>query len=238
MSLYEINGLRPDIMNATQFMVNPGSTTIWKNLTSNDNQDIEVQQPFVVDISTVGINGRDTGPMTDGIWYPYILYNPTTNVAGAVVSKGLSPDLITFPPGYTWYRKLCIGLPMHGGALDLMHMAAWPQPIVSLYTPRLVGTVMGRSTTNWQPIDLSMHKPDGARLVLLTLVVSGGEGGYGYVASSQAGVFPRLENYIHQGVTSGVRCWLLDNTMYAQLIGPTNLRMDVYLDGFEMTDPA
>jgi hypothetical protein len=240
MSLLEISGLRPDIADLTTYWVNVGSAQMWPLSTvfpvpAQPLIVVENGAPIVVDLKTDGANGRDTGQMTDGIWYPWVLYNPITSKMCGIGSKQQDPTQLTYPSGFTYFRRLNTGFPMHNGQLDFLHQGAWPQPVVSLYKPRLVASLFGRA--NWQTINLSAYRPNPARLVLLTIVTSGASGDV-FIASGPTGAYDRLCQYAAPSTNSGVRCWLLMDEMYVRVDGPAALRCDVYLDGWEMTDPA
>lgn len=239
MSIYEIFGLSPGVLSNTSIILEPGTTIVWHDNVSFDNTEVEIPEQLVCDLTKIGPNGRDGGSMSDGIWYVHIIYNPTLAAAGqkayaVLATHSLDIRGVVFPPGYVWSKRLCIGMPMIGGALLPMHVGNWPQPSIDLYYPYNLAAV---TSTSWQLLSLAAVMPNTARLARFRTVLSGAAGN-AWLASSSSGDAQRLVHYGSLGVNGGTWQRVTSSMTIAARVASSGMRMDVYLEGWRMTDPA
>jgi hypothetical protein len=237
MAIYEIFGLKPDILTDTKIIFDQGTTVVWHSNVTYDNTIIEIPEQLVCDLTKVGPNGRDAGPMSNGIWYAYIIYNPTTQKYATLASHSYIYDNVVFPNGFPWWKWLCIGLPMASSRLVPVHITAWPVPVVTLTEPVWVARLSVAPT--WQMMDLAPYMPHNARMGLFRTIMSGSTGNSSFTIAPLAGGYgARLANYVSNGVTSVKSRVESDMRVFGLVSGGTSTLVDVYLDGWEMTDQA
>lgn len=123
-----------------------------------------------VDVTTVGLNGRDTGGLEDGHFYFYLLRSASTNAVGIVASRSMTYGGVVQPAGGPWaMRKLPYGHPYRAtfGGFTPVHVDGWPQPTVIFTDSEYRAAWMplaGGVATDWTFVDTSPWIPDNARL--------------------------------------------------------------------------
>jgi hypothetical protein len=233
---YAISGVNVGVLSDTQMVIEPFSMWMW-DLAGNNGQIVNFSNTKNPDITVVGLNGRDFGsPGTcpDGAYNLYGLYNPTTDDVGFIVSDHNSYGAIGAPPGYTFARKLMYGVVVVGGKLYPNHCAHWPMPKVMFTTQTQVAAFF--SNVIWAPIDLSKLIPENARMGHFRFVVTGPNSNV-WIAPTANLQYSKLIMYNEIGIRAGIDCRVDGNEkVYIQFQTGAGGRLDVYLDGFSMTE--
>lgn len=99
------SGLVADVPTVSTATIETG-TTVRNSL---DTQTLKVISDITVDITTVGLNGRDQGSETSSTWYALLLIADlagTLPLGGLLVAETNYPASIVFPTGYDTFRRV------------------------------------------------------------------------------------------------------------------------------------
>lgn len=162
-------GIRPEPLNGNVMRFYEGSAAVYPleqvtvgNPYSPDSKYLEV------DVTNVGLNGRDGGGLEDGHFYFYLL--KSSSAIGIVASRAIYYSDVILPPGGPWsIRKLPYGHPyrVSFGGFPPAHIDSWPQPSV-LFTDSQYSSawmaMAGGLAEDWTSVSVSNWIPDNARV--------------------------------------------------------------------------
>lgn len=228
-----IAGLPVHILDDTHIFVEPGSAALWSG-TGWDVDQIDFTAIYNIDMNTVGLNGRDAGSFSNGCYMVYALYNPTTGERGFIASKAIRFQDAVIPSGFTSWRKLMYGVTVIGGRCVPVHSTCWPMPVVE-FTEQLQVAALTTQSPNWVTLDLSAYVPENARFCMFRVVMTGASCN-AWMASSSSGYGSRLVSYNQQGVIAGFGIRIDSAQKVFAWLGSSGARMDIYLEGFKMTE--
>lgn len=229
-----ITGLAVHILDDLKFNITAGAASLWDTAGENGQSVAVLPAPFTVDLTHEGLNGRASGPLTNGIWYLYVCRIPETGETGIVASHSdIYGGVVIpgYPSGTLHMRKLMWGAVMRGGKLLPCHCSGWPMPR-TIFTDNLaVGKVT--SAGQWVLVPLTGFTPDNARLAILRTVMSG-YAGHAWFANSSSGSGQKLINYGSLGVSAGIEFRINSHLeLYCKISGGT---LDINLDGYQQTE--
>lgn len=240
--LLAISGFEPEKYSTNLLIISRGWCASY-----DGNSFAQLTTEITCDLTTVGVNGLDTGTVTSGYdYFVYIIKNETTGDVGAVVSHAKFYGDVIVPSGYTMYRKLRFGF-VYNSARDGIpdyHLSAWPMPIIRLtgaestgaYSPLINGTA-----SSFTDVTLAGFIPDNARMAYVQCITSsvntagsaylrsfGGQSTGVIVGSSTpADVQDRM--CLTMRVTSDIK-------LQYKVVG--GARLSLYVLGYEMTEPS
>ncbi len=233
---YYLGGVNAGVLSDNQMVIEPFSLWMWDQV-GNASQIVNFAVTKYPDITVVGLNGRDfgsAGACPDGAYNLYAVYNPTTGDVGFLISNHNSYGALVRPTGYTFARKLMYGVVVLGGKLYPNHCASWPMPKI-IFTKQ---TLVASFTTNvlWAPIDMSKLIPENSRMGHFRFVVTNQLSNV-WIAPTAALDYSKLVMYNEVGIRAGIDCRVDGNEKaYIQFVTGAGGRLDVYLDGFSMTE--
>lgn len=240
--LLAISGFEPEKYSTNLLIISRGWCA-----SMDGNSFAQLTTEIMVDLTTTGINGLDTGVVTNGYdYFVYIVKNETTGNVGAVVSHAKFYSDVVVPSGYTMYRKLRFGF-VYNSARDGIpdyHLTAWPMPIIRLTgaeTTSAYCVLANGVSGSFADVSLAGFIPDNARMAYIQCITSsvntagsaylrsfGGQGtGIIVGSSTPADVQDRL--CLTMRVTSDIK-------LQYKVVG--GARLSVYVLGYEMTEPS
>ena len=240
--LLALSGFEPEKYSTNLLIISRGWCAHY-----DGNSFAQLLSEITCDLTTVGVNGLDTGTITNGYdYFVYIIKNESTGDVGAVVSHAKFYGDVVVPTGYTMYRKLRFGF-VYNSARDGIpnyHLSAWPMPIIRLTSAETTGSysVLTNGTSgSFVDINLAGFIPDNARMAYVQCITSTvGSAGSAYLrsfggqstgvivgSSTPADVQDRLCLTIR--VTSDIK-------LQYKVVG--GARLSVYVLGYEMTEPS
>ncbi len=238
METFYIAGCNVGVFSDTKMVIEPFSLAMWRD--TNVMQDVDIWKLATTvypDITVVGLNGRDFGSpgvCPDGAYNLYAVANPTTGDIGFIFSDKISMTDIRPPAGYTSWRKLMYGVVVVGGKLYPNHCAHWPMPKVMFTKQTPAGSFF--SNVTWAPLDLSKLIPENSRMGHFRFVVTGPNSNV-WIAPTANAEFAKLVMYNEQGIRASIDCRVDGNERaFVQFQTGAGGRLDVYLDGFSMTE--
>jgi hypothetical protein len=202
-----------------------------------------------VDVTTIGLNGRDTGGLEDGHFYFYLLRSLSTGTVGIVASRSISYSGVFPPSGGPWLmRKLPYGHPYRAafGGFTPVHIDAWPQPTVT-FTDGEYSTawmpLVGGTAQDWTLVDMTPWVPDNARLghfIFETRDAGYSTAGSCYVRSyggQPVGLLVGSSSPTTQSafLAASLR---LDSSRHLQYHCTPGSRLFIQIRGYSMTEPA
>ncbi|HYM31812.1 MAG TPA: hypothetical protein VEU47_10955 [Candidatus Cybelea sp.] len=180
---YEEAGFTIGVLDDTHLVIEGGfSAMVWQGVAAGYGNDIIApQNDITIDMTQIGLNGRDAGvPGTPpaGCYKIWLVYNPTTNTAGAIATQTLDIRSIVFPPGFTDNRKMMYGQPVIAGRCLPNHAGNWPMPTIIFTDNDVLMTVVPSipNAASWTYFDLSQYIPENSRLGLFKGRIAGGVG--------------------------------------------------------------
>lgn len=183
-----LSGMEPDKFSTNILHLNPGSASDFYGTTT-----IHFNSDYTIDLTTVGPGGLDTGSVSNGEYYVYLLQKTSDLSGAAVVSRSRLQGDVVVPPGYTWIRKLPWGF-VYNTAWDGIPnflIAHWPMPLVRFtdaqyQAPWMACVVASCRSQTWTTVDLTGYLPDTARAAMLATEVRemGTTACSGYVSST------------------------------------------------------
>lgn len=202
---------------------------------------------IMIDLTTTGLNGLDTGVITNGYdYFVYIVKNESTGEVGAVLSHSKFYGDVVVPTGFTMYRKLRFGF-VYNSARDGIpdyHLSAWPMPIIRLTdaeTTAVYSVLNGGAATTFTDFSLNGFIPDNARMAYVQCVTgsvstagsaylrSFGGQSTGILVGSSTPTDVQDRTFLTMRVTSDIK-------LQYKVIG--GARLSVYVLGYEMTEPS
>ncbi len=193
-----LHGMEPDKLSTNVLNINGDG--YWADAAGTDFfiYQQSLQGLLQVDLTRLGLNGRDAGtlPNSVGDWYIYLLGDPgNTQSTAAVASRSITyggVDLSNIPSNLTRMRKLPFGF-IYNPAWDGIPNFHIPVSgsfftyTDSEYAAPWIALANG-TAQSWTDVDLSNYIPDNARVAYIkTEVRDGGinAGGSGYLRSYQ-----------------------------------------------------
>lgn len=237
-----LSGFDPGKLSTNELILYPGWCASY-----NGESFAQLTSQIIIDLTSNGVNGLDTGTVTNGYdYFVYIVKNETTGDVGAVASHAKFYGEVVVPSGYTMYRKLRFGF-VYNSARDGIpdfHLSAWPTPIIRLTgaeTTSDYNVLNVGSSSSFVDFSLSGFIPDNARMAYIQCITSSSGGaGSAYLrsfggqntgiivgSSSPGDVQDRL--CLTMRVTSDIK-------LQYRVIGGALL--SVYVLGYEMTEPS
>lgn len=240
--LLAISGFDPGKLSTNQLILYPG----W--CASANGQDFaQLTSQIIIDMSTNGLNGLDTGSPTNGYdYFVYIIKNESTGEVGAVISHAKYYSEVVVPSGYTIYRKLRFGF-VYNSARDGIpdyHLSAWPQPIIRLTGAETTGAYsvlsLGTAST-FTDVSLAGFLPDNARMAYVQCVTSSvGTAGSAYLRSYTAQSTGVIVGSSTPSDVQDRMCLTMrvtsDLKLQYKVTGGAKLSM--YVLGYDMTEPS
>lgn len=179
---YFLGGMNIGVLNDTTLVIEPFAADLWQGIAAGwNNQVVNFQNTISVDLTSIGLNGRDAGtagtPPT-GCYKVWMIANPTTGDVGFIATQTLDPRSIVFPAGYTLNRKLPFGFSVIGGRALPFHAASWASlPRITFTDNDAMMTIWSGPANNaWLTIPLPNYIPENSRSGIFAGQVSGGSG--------------------------------------------------------------
>lgn len=240
--LLAISGFEPEKYSTNQLIISRGWCA-----SSDGNSFAQLTTEIMLNLTTTGLNGLDTGVITNGYdYFVYIVKNETTGEVGAVVSHAKFYGDVVVPSGFTLYRKLRFGF-VYNTARDGIpdyHLSAWPMPIIRLTgaeTTANYNVLANGASSLFADVSLAQFIPDNARMAYIECITSSvGSAGSAYLrsfggqatglivgSSTPADVQDRM--CLTMRVTSDIK-------LQYKVIG--GARLSIYVLGYEMTEPS
>jgi hypothetical protein len=183
--LLAISGFEPEKYSTNQLIISRGWCA-----SSDGNYFAQLTSEIMINLLSTGLNGLDTGVITNGYdYFVYIVKNETTGEVGAVASHAKFYGDVVVPSGFTLYRKLRFGFVYNSSrdGIPDYHLSAWPMPIIRLTDAETSGlySVLGNGASSaWTDVNLSGFLPDNARMAYVQCVTtSQGTAGSAYLRS-------------------------------------------------------
>lgn len=232
-SPWEISGLEPTRYSSAVILVAPGGAA---NSYNDPTEMLRLTSNTLVDLTVNGLNGLDTGTITnyDEI-YLYLIKHLTTGVVGIVASKSISYGGVTYPSGYSSAkaRKLPWGIVYRSGGLPSFHythrktMFTEPDVEGGFFWPD--GAYNVDTAGSWTTIDLKPSSgtkiiPDNSRYVYLwvrTDYVSAS--GRSYIRTPSTSGSGKTTGYV---TSSLVRSFVGDVGMQTNSLGQIQIKTD------------
>jgi hypothetical protein len=236
---YAIHGCNVGVLSDTQMVIEPFSLWMWNRATPATpiGDVINFSATKYPDITVVGLNGRDfgsAGTCPDGAYALYAVYNPTTNDMGFIFSNHISYGTLIRPAGYDYVRKLMYGVVVKAGKLYPNHCAHWPMPKVIFTNQTLVASFFSAAT--WSPVNLASLIPEASRMGHFRCVVTNANSNV-WLSPSGSLTYSKLIMYNEMGIRTGIDCRVDGNeTIFVQFQPGSGGRLDLYLEGFSMTE--
>ena len=125
------------------------------------------------DGATVGINGLDTGTMSDGNWYYlHVIYNPTTDNSASLIS--LSATAPTLPSGYTMRCRAGAVRVQVGASAFTAQEQKGNEVTFGIGAQNVVTLVYGGTNTTATMVSTLTAAPPTANNILIVAAVSSG----------------------------------------------------------------
>ena len=143
---------------------------------------VTVASSLTIDVTASGANGLDTGAASNTRYYPWIIYNPTTNTVAGLLS--LSQTSPTLPSGFTVKRQLrgVAFQRVSSAFLPQVVATGWPERPFVVYnlnidiggagTKGATNVVNNGNQTSYTDVVLSGFVPPTSRLVVLGMNVA------------------------------------------------------------------
>lgn len=243
--LLTLFGLKPEKLESDKFIVSRG----W--CASLDGARV-VRFPgdTIVDLTTIGLNGRDRPAAEGRDEFIYVIENQDTGEAGFIVSPsrfyGPGSESVIYPTGFVPVRKLMFGVKYksaHGG-IPNYHIAHWPMPRIRLTdaedSPVWRPIHEYSSGSAWVPVDLSPYMPDNARMALLSInITATGSAGSAYIRSHGGQSYGIKVASVNPGVLPAfATMWEIrpDSLRKIQVKTIGGARMSIVVIGYDMTE--
>lgn len=236
-------GCEPDKYSTNLLNINPGSVNdFYGNATYNFPNQTQI------DLTKNGIWGLDTGTISNGGIYIYLIGNSTTGDFGFIASKSITEGGLVCPSGYSFLRKLPWGINYNTSwdGIPNFHLTHWSMPFItytdseyaSLWMP-----IAGGSASNWTDIDLSTWLPDNARLAYISAQIryNSGSEGSGYLRSYSGQKTGQIIGSASPGSPyTGQSTFFLRTTSDRKIQYRTTGSVQLYLGvmGYCMSDPS
>lgn len=241
-------GLEPDRLTGTTLAIRPGHCFGVGGAVI-----LDLPTGGTLDIGNVGLWGREaSSPFVDGDdVFLYVVGNPTTKEVGVIASTSLIYTGVTYPPGFTEYRKHPIALKYRTafGGLPTFHLGSGSGRIVryteASYSGPHTAIANHKTLGVWHTIALAPWLPDSARIAIVETRVrytsgaagsaffrSIGIGGTGRILGSGTPTsgFDVAERTIRVGSTAA------NLAIEVQTTGDADLSLVVL--GYESTEPV
>lgn len=249
---YYIAGVNVGVQTDTQLVIEPFSLYMF-----GINQIVDIPTTIFPDLTTVGLNGMDKlygapGQMPpDWAYNIFALYNASEGTCtaaapclGFIMTKATAIGDVVLPSGWTLantsYRKLMYGVTVTGGVLLTNHVSHWPMPRID-FTPQVL-IASFTTTQTFTPVDVARFVPDNSRFVNFRAVFTG-TGNNLWLAPTGSTQFQKLFAYNGQDVKTNL--WMRvqytygnpsTSYVYVTFQPGTSGRVDLYIDGYDMTE--
>lgn len=172
-----ITGCIPTWGSTSTVTIPPGQLLMGDNITL-----VTVPSLLTIDITVNGANGLDTGAAANAIYYPWVIYNPSTLTAAGLLS--LSSTAPTLPSGFILKRQLRgVAFVRSGGTITRQTVVSgWPERPQVIYDVNLdlsgAGTKGGTNVlnngnqTSYTDVVLSGFIPPTSRSAILAINVA------------------------------------------------------------------
>lgn len=240
--LLALSGFEPEKYDSTHLIISRG----W--CASADGMAFaQLTTEIMINLNATGLNGLDTGTITNGYdYFVYIVKNETTGEVGAVLSHSKFYGDVVVPSGFTMYRKLRFGF-VYNSARDGIpdyHLSAWPMPIIRLTgaeTTAAYNVLNSGSAPTFTNFSLNGFIPDNARMAYVQCITSSvGSAGSAYLRSFGGQSTGLIVGSSYPSDVQDRLCLTMRVTSDIQLqykvIG--GARLSVYVLGYEMTEPS
>lgn len=240
--LLALSGFEPDKLSTNQLIIRRGWCA-----SSDGNNFAQLLTDITCDLTTVGVNGLDTGTITNGYdYFVYIIKNESTGEVGAVISHSKYYGEVVVPTGFTMYRKLRFGF-VYNSARDGIpdfHLSNWPMPTIRLTgaeTTAAYNVLSVGSSSSFADVSLAGFIPDNARVAYIQCITSSvSSAGSAYVRSFSGQATGVLVGSSTPSDVQDRMCLTLrvtsDLKLQYKVIG--GARLSIYVLGYDMTEPS
>jgi hypothetical protein len=249
---YYIAGVNVGVQTNTQLVIEPFSLYMF-----GINQIVDIPTTVFPDLTTIGLNGMDANPNGSGNMPPdwayniFVLYSSsegscstTSPCLGFIITKATAISNVVLPSGWTVantsYRKLSYGIVVTGGILLTNHTTHWPMPRVDFTTQLLLESFT--TSQSFTAVDVAKFAPDNSRFVNFRAVLTG-TGNNLWLSPTGGTQYQKLFAYNEQGVKNNL--WMRvqytygspsTSLVYVTFQPGASGRVDLYIDGFAMTE--
>lgn len=239
-----LSGLEPDKFSTNRLNINPGSVSEFYGQAL-----FNFPQETQIDLTKAGAWGIDTGVVTNGDLYVYVIWNQSTGDYALMASQSTFQGGVTLPLGYTVARKLPWGVVYRAAwdGIPNFHLTNWPMPDIrftdSEYSQTWSALASG-TAPDWTIVDLSRWVPDNARMAYIqveTRWVPGQPAGSSYIRSYAGQASGLLVGSVNPGMqfsNGGSLKIRVDSTRKMEYKSTPGAAIYIRVLGYSMTEPA
>lgn len=242
---YYIGGVNVGVLDDTHLVIEPFSLWLF-----GINEVYTLTTTITPNLRLIGLNGMDVNPNGSGNMPPdwayniFAIYDNPTGDFGFIITKATAVSDIVLPTGWSLanlsYRKISYGITVTGGVLMTNHTTHWPMPRVDFTNQILLASFTTTQTDT--TVDVAKYVPDSSRFVNFRAVLTG-TGNNLWLSPTAGTAFRKLFCYNGQDVKPGLwsRVQYTYGTPSTSMVYVTfqpgaSGRLDLYVDGFAMTE--